>query len=251
MKSGELFASIVIEFAAFQPVGNPFAAVGDEPVHLGGSFEIATYSRIVWDDNDTCDLCACGVVLTKHRGVPSMLNEEWEALGKPGSLYSFWRRTPMLLQQSLHDSYIPASRLIIRKTNLFIELDEVRSFEEEPGMNVKTEPEQKQKSPRTPRTTPDRTNSHGPLQTLIMEAIKAYHDAGNDAVTPVKLLNFLFNTYTNSAPKNRPIYMGEVIKIIKATCKNECCIWLNGKDEGYSLKYFQDEFYRLKKKITS
>lgn len=144
----KLFASIQIDSAPFLHINipaNPFIEVDNKPKHLGGYFEISNFDHVVWDENDSCDFYACGVVLTKHRGVPLVLRGEWERLGKPGSLHFFWRLTQKLQHIWLHDDYSPQSRLVIKKSDIFIKMDEIRAFEEEQRLRAKAEVEQEQK----------------------------------------------------------------------------------------------------------
>lgn len=99
------------------------------PVLQGGVYEIADYKKIEWNNTGNCDFGKQNVGLMKLSGDPSQYKEEWIKSGKLRSLRYMWR-----LNAYGHEMYMPLSKLIINKRNIFIELAEVQSYEKENGI---------------------------------------------------------------------------------------------------------------------
>lgn len=107
---------------------------------LGGVFEIVNYDHIVWDENGMCDLRASGIILRKFSSVPLVVKPEWERLGMPGSLRFFWRRMPTWQGMQLHKTFRPVDGLTIRRSDLFVEVDELREYKKTLGLTTNENP---------------------------------------------------------------------------------------------------------------
>ena len=103
--------------------------INETPVWQGGVFEIVDYKNIEWNNNGDCDFGKKKVGLRKFGSDPLRYKEEWIKSGKLRGLRYMWR-----LNAYGHEVYRPLSELIINKRNIFIELTEVRSYEEEHGI---------------------------------------------------------------------------------------------------------------------
>jgi hypothetical protein len=131
----------------------PLLDMRENPVLLGGKFELAGYDYLEWDSNGSCDLLRHGeVYLNKLAGHPLQKKDDWERVGRPGSLRGYWR-----LNSSDHEMYRPEFSFTIRKAEIYIELDEIKSFEEECGMKTGS---LEDKSP----SSPDFSANNSPVQ---------------------------------------------------------------------------------------
>lgn len=107
--------------------------ISERPSILGGRFELTGYSYIKWNDG-SCDLLQHPEVFLKHlSGHPEEKRNDWEGCGSPGSLRQYWR-----LNALGHEVYRPAYSFVIRHEDIYIERDEIVSFEAESGMAVNT-----------------------------------------------------------------------------------------------------------------
>lgn len=102
---------------------------------LGGRFELSGYGYIKWD-NGSCDLLKHPeVFLMRLSGHPEEKRHDWVRCGSRGSLRQYWR-----LNAYGHAAYHPTCSFIIRHEDLYFDLDEVLSFEDEHGLKTSPSP---------------------------------------------------------------------------------------------------------------